>query len=65
MSEIGGPKPGLMNIWEEAKPPFAVLAVPSALFLHRSAPLAAQAPGHELEPYLEFLAALTQTQHES
>ena len=26
MSEVGGPKQGLMNIGEEAKPPFAVLA---------------------------------------
>ena len=28
MSEVGAPKQGLMNIGEEAKPPFAVLPDP-------------------------------------
>ena len=54
MSEVGGPKLGLMNIGEEAKPPFAVLPDPSSLFLNRSKRLAALAPKHELEPYLRF-----------
>ena len=48
MSEVGAPKQGLMNIGEEAKPPFAVLPDPSSLFLNRSKRLAALAPGHEL-----------------
>jgi FdhE protein len=64
MSEVGGPKPGLMNIGEEAKPPFAVLPDPASLFLSRSNRLAALAPGHELGPYLAFLAKLTRAQHD-
>jgi FdhE protein len=65
VSEIGAPKQGLMNIGEEAKPPFAVLPDPSALFLARSKRLAALAPKHELEPYLRFLSILTRAQHEA
>jgi FdhE protein len=64
MSEVGGPKPGLLNIGEEAKPPFAVLPDASSLFLTRSRRLAALAPNHELEPYLRFLAGVTLAQHE-
>ena len=64
MSEVGAPKQGLMSIGEEAKPPFAVLPDPSSLFLNRSKRLAALAPGHELAPYLTFLAGLTRAQHE-
>jgi FdhE protein len=64
MSEVGGPKPGLMNIGEEAKPPFAVLPDPASLFLSRSKRLATLAPGHELGPYLTFLAELTRAQHD-
>jgi FdhE protein len=47
-----------------AKPPFAVLPDPSTLFQGRSRRLAALAPGHELEPYLRFLSALTHAQHD-
>jgi len=64
VSEVGAPKQGLMNIGEEAKPPFAVLPDPSSLFLARSKRLAALAPGHELGPYLTFLSGLTRAQHE-
>ena len=64
MSDIGGPKQGLMNIGEEAKPPFAVLPDPLSLFRNRSQRLAALAPKHELQAYLEFLARLTQAQHD-
>ena len=35
-----------------------------SLFLNRSKRLAALAPGHELAPYLTFLAGLTRAQHE-
>jgi formate dehydrogenase maturation protein FdhE len=59
VSEIGASKQGLMNIGEEAKPPFAVLAVPTSLFLTHSIRLAALIPKHEFEPYLNFLSALT------
>jgi FdhE protein len=64
MSEVGGPKPGLMNIGEEAKPPFGVLPDPASLFLSRSKRLAALAQAHELGPYLTFLAELTRAQHD-
>ena len=64
MSEVGGPKTGVMNIGEEAKPPFAVLPDPSSLFLNRSKRFAALAPKHELAPYLQFLATLTRAQHD-
>ncbi|MFM9850776.1 MAG: formate dehydrogenase accessory protein FdhE [Hyphomicrobiaceae bacterium] len=64
MSEVGGPKRGLMNIGEEAKPPFAVLPDPQTLFLARSKRLDALASEHQLAPYLTFLAALTRAQHE-
>jgi FdhE protein len=64
MPEVGGPKPGLMNIGEEAKPPFAVLPDPPVLFLNRAKRFAALAPKHELEPYLRFLATLTRAQHD-
>ena len=64
MSEVGAPKLGIMNIGEEAKPPFAVLPDPCSLFLTRSERLAALAPGHELAPYLDFLRHLTRAQHE-
>jgi FdhE protein len=64
MSEVGGPKLGLMNIGEEAKPPYAVLPEPASLFLARSKRFAALSPGHELGPYLGFLAQLTRAQHD-
>ena len=65
MSEIGAPKTGVMNIGEEAKPPFAVLPEPSSLFLTRSNRLAALAAGNELAPYLKFLSLLTRAQHDA
>lgn len=64
MSDSVAAKSGLMNIGEEAKPPFAVLPDPSKLFLKRSQRFAALAPGHQLEAYLRFLAELTKAQHE-
>ena len=64
MSEVGGPKQGLMNIGEEAKPPFAVLPDPSSLFSSRAKRLDALAPGHALEPYLRFLATIARAQHD-
>ena len=64
MSEVGGPKRGLMNIGEEAKPPFAVLPDPLSLFQIRSKRFEVLAPKHELEPYLRFLAHVTRAQHD-
>lgn len=64
MSDVGGPRPKLMNIGEEATPPFAVLPDPFSLFLGRSKRFEALAPGNELEPYLRFLAGVTRAQHD-
>ena len=64
MSDVGGPKTGLMNIGEEAKPPFAVLPDPSTLFLGRAKRLEALAADHPLEPYLRFLSTVTRAQHD-
>ncbi len=63
MTEAAGPKQGLMNIGEEAKPPFVILPDPATLFKSRSRRFAQLAPGHELGPYLTFLARLTAAQH--
>jgi FdhE protein len=62
MSGLGAPQ-GLTNIGEEAMPPFAVLPDPSTLFLNRSKRLRSLAAGHILEPYLNFVADVTQAQH--
>jgi FdhE protein len=64
MTDIGGPKTGLMNIGEEARPPYAVLPDAVALFRNRSRRFETLAPEHELGPYLRFLAALTNAQHD-
>jgi FdhE protein len=63
MSDAGGLKPGTI-LGEEAKPAFAVLPDPSSLFQSRSRRFAALAPKHELEAYLQFLAVVTQVQHD-
>jgi FdhE protein len=66
MSATGGPKSVVKSgtiLGEVAKPPFAVLPDPSALFQGRSQRFAALAPGHGLEPYLRFLAVLARAQH--
>jgi FdhE protein len=67
MAAIGGPRSVVKSgtiLGEVAKPPFAVLPNPSLLFQSRSRRLAALAPAHKLEPYLRFLAAITQAQHD-
>lgn len=64
MSDTGSATVQATTIGEEAIPPVAVLPDPSSLFLNRSKRLTALAPGHQLEPYLNFLAAVTRAQHE-
>ena len=49
---------------EVAKPPFAILADPGSRFARHARRFTALAPGHQLEPYLRFLAALSQAQHD-
>ena len=63
MSDVTGLRPGYI-LGEAAKPPFAVIPDPASLFFNRSNRFAALAPGHQLAPYLSFLAALTRAQHE-
>lgn len=46
-----------------AKAPFAVLPDPATLFLSRSKRFRALAPGSTLEPYLMFLACVSEGQH--
>jgi len=62
VSDVDAPKVGLMNIGEEAKPPFAVLPDPLRLFTTRALRFGTLAKGHELGPYLEFLGKLCQAQ---
>lgn len=65
MTDFVAPKQGLMNIGEEAKPPFVILPDTATLFKSRARRLAQLAPGHDLEPYLLFLSRLTQAQHDA
>lgn len=51
------------NIGEVSAPPFARVPDPARLFAHRALRLAALAEGHQLGPYLRFLAALANAQH--
>lgn len=44
------------------EPPFVVLPAPETLFGKRAARFSALAPGHQLEPYLNFLAILAGAQ---
>ncbi len=64
MSESGSAKLYTPNIGEAAKPPPVVLPYPASLFLNRSKRLLGLAPGHQLESYLRFLAAVTRAQHD-
>lgn len=52
------------NIGEISAPPFARLPDPTTLFANRAHRLAALAQGHQLAPYLNFLAALAGIQHD-
>ncbi len=62
MTEIESPF-GLRNIGEEAKPPFAAVPNPATLFITRAKRLRELAPGHLLEPYLNFVAYAAEAQH--
>lgn len=62
MSEPAGPRPGLMNIGEEAKPPTIVLPDPEMVFLNRAKRLDMLAPNHTIEPFLRLVAAVCRAQ---
>lgn len=61
----GAVPPEPMSIGEAATPPFAILPNPATLFLRRAERFRALAPGHQLEPYLNFLASLSQAQNDA
>ena len=64
MTQVGAPKHEPINIGMEATPPFAVLPDPQSLFLKRAQRLQMLAPGHPLEGYLSFVAALSRLQND-
>ena len=53
-----------VGIPERDKPPFVKLPEPETLFALRAMRFTALAPGHQLEPYLNFLAGLASVQSE-
>jgi FdhE protein len=67
MSKSGGGKGGPWHdpvpIGDIAAPPFVRLPDPQTLFARRAERFAAAADGHELGPYLRFLAELAACQH--
>jgi FdhE protein len=63
MTEMGAPRHDPIPIGEVAKPPFARLPDPLAMFARRAQRLKALAEGHELRSYLLFLAELSEAQH--
>jgi len=63
MTQVGTPKHDPIPIGEIAKPPFARLPDPLAMFARRAERLKLLADGHELRSYLLFLADLCDAQH--
>lgn len=63
MTQVGTPKHDPIPIGEVAKPPFARLPDPSAMFACRAERLKSLAERHELSSYLAFLAELCGIQH--
>jgi FdhE protein len=62
MSKAGAPRPDPTVIGDVAAPPFARLPDASVVFSTRAARFRAVAEGHQLGPYLRFLAALSDCQ---
>ena len=63
MTQVGAPRHDPIPIGDVATPPFVRLPDPAALFAQRAQRLRALAPGHDLKPYLLFLADLCAVQH--
>lgn len=63
MTQVGAPRHDPIPIGDIAKPPFAKLPDPLAMFARRAARLKFLAAGHELRSYLLFLADLSEAQH--
>ncbi len=62
MTKPGAPEPDPSAIRIIPKPPFARLPDPVALFARRAARFRDLAPGHDLGPYLRFLAGIATVQ---
>lgn len=63
MAQVGAPRHDPIPIGEVSAPPFARLPDPASLFMQRGERFRALADGHELKPYLLFLADLCFVQH--
>ena len=63
MRKAGAPRHDPIPIGEVAAPPFVRLPDPRTLFATRSLRFRMLAEGHQLGPYLLFLAALSECQH--
>jgi FdhE protein len=63
MSKAGAPRHDPIPIGEIAAPPFVRLPDPLTVFAARSGRFRTLTEGHELGPYLYFLAALSECQH--
>src|ERR1700678_3427333 len=63
MTQAGAPTHDPIPIGEIAKPPFARLPDPLAMFTRRAVRLKALASNHQLSSYLLFLANLCEAQH--
>ena len=62
MSRVGAPRQDPVPIGQIAEPPFARLPDPLTLFAARARRFRSLAEGHDLAPYLRFLAALGDVQ---
>ena len=63
MSDASGPAPSPITIGEIASPPFVRLPDPKTHFRQRAQRFAMLSQGHDLEPYLRFMAGLSEAQH--
>jgi FdhE protein len=63
MREVGKPRHDPVPIGEASTPPFAILPQPESLFSQRADRFAFLAQGHDLQPYLYFLAGVCEAQH--
>src|SRR5262247_2734249 len=63
MTQVGAPRHDPIPIGDVATPPYVRLPDPATLFAQRAQRMRALASGHELKPYLLFLADLCAVQH--
>lgn len=63
MAQSGSPTFEPIGIGDETRPPVAVLPTPGSLFRDRAERFRKLADGHQMKPYLLFLAGIAQAQH--